>query len=89
MGVLGNVGEGGRRSTNDLRMAIDEYEREWLRPEVDVEVKSREVTTRGEGKRIRGELGLLWRREDGLEGGWPRWVPDKEGAFLSVRDGIR
>jgi hypothetical protein len=51
-----------------------------LRLEVEVEVKPRGVTTRGEGGECsRGELGLLWRDvegdgdgEDGLDSGWSR-----------------
>ena len=35
---------------------------------VEVEIKLHGVTTRGGGERVRGELGLLWREEDGLEG---------------------
>ena len=57
-----------------------------MRLEVEVEVKPRGVTRGGE--RVRGELGLLWREEDGLEGGCSRWVPDEERFPSCARDDV-
>ena len=63
-----------------------------MRLEVEVEVKPRGVTTReGGGERVRGELGLLWRDADGLDGGWSwesRLVPDEERFPSCVRDDV-
>ena len=46
------------------------------------------VTMRGGGERVCGDLGLLWREEDGLGDGCSRWVPDEERIPSRCR-GIR